>query len=128
MAQETQGSFEIDMTPGEPLLGGTARMDFTKTWSGGLSGTSRGVMLSAGDPQAGDAGYVALEVVDGELDGRGGSFALQQLGTMAQGEPVLIYGIVPGSGSGDLAGITGVVNLTVVDGEHKVTVLYDLPG
>lgn len=127
MAQETQGTFEVDMTPGDGLLDGTARMDFTKTWSGGLSGTSRGLMVSAGDPEAGDAGYVGLEVVEGELDGRPGSFVLQQLGAMTGGEPVLVYGIVPGSGTGDLACITGVVDLDVVDGEHRVTVRYELP-
>ncbi len=39
-------------------------------------------MLSGGDPMAGEAGYVASEVVRGSHDGREGAFLLQQLGSM----------------------------------------------
>src|SRR3954447_23598278 len=81
-----RGTFEIERRPGEPEAGGTvARHDFTKTFTGDLAGDGVGLMLSAGDPTAGMAGYVAIEVVTGTLDGRRGSFALQQYGTMSGG-------------------------------------------
>lgn len=123
-----QATFEIDLTPGEPVLDGTQRMNFTKTWSGGVEGTSRGAMLSAGDPASGDAGYVALEVVEATVDGREGTFVLQQDGAMTGGDAELSYRVSPGSGTGELAGITGSVALTMVDGTHQVTLTYELPA
>lgn len=121
-----QAQFSIDIAPGDPVLEGTGGMDFTKTWSGAMAGSSAGVMLSGGDPSTGYAGYVAVEVFTGTLDGRPGGFALLQFGTMAGGVPDLRYEIASGSGTGDLGGITGVVDLDVVDGVHHVVVRYAL--
>ena len=74
------------------------------------------------------AGYVALEVVDGTLHGRSGSFAFQQLGVMHDGGQELRYDVVPGSGTGDLAGLTGSLELTIEDdGTHRYALGYTLP-
>lgn len=89
-------------------------------------GSSRGVMLSGGDPASGNAGYVALEVFTGSLDGRAGGFTLQQFGTMAGGSAELRYEIAPGSGTGELVGITGVIELDEIDGVHQVVLSYAL--
>ena len=86
------------MRPGPPELdGGISRFEMTKTWRGDLQGTGGGVMLSAGDPHVGAAGYVAIETVDGRLDGVQGSFALLQFGSMANGSQTLQYQVAPGS-------------------------------
>lgn len=123
-----RASFEIQMNPADGVLAGTDRFDFTKRWSGAMAGSGEGVMLSAGDPRGGTAGYVAIERFDGELDGRFGEFALQQFGTMSGGNQQLRYEIVPGSGIGELHGITGVVQLEVDDaGNHDVLLRYSLP-
>lgn len=124
--QTVKAKFSIDLSPGEALLPSTGRMDFTKSWTGGMAGSSRGAMLSGGDPSTGHAGYVALEVFEGEIEGRTGTFVLQQFGVMSAGAPELRYEIAPGSGTGDLAGITGVVDLDIVDGVHQVTLRYAL--
>jgi hypothetical protein len=120
-------TFEIQMTPAETELDGVGRFDLSKQWQGDLSGNSSGIMLSAGDPQAGAAGYVAIEVFVGVLNGREGSFALQQFGTMLGGEQGITYEVVPGSGTGALVGLTGTVRLTV-DDTHHVELDYDLPA
>lgn len=122
---EARAEFEIELTPGEALLPGTGRFDFTKTWRGDLAGTSQGVLLSAGDPASGRAGYVALETFEGELFGDRGAFVLQQHGIL-DGGAVLTYGIVPGSGTGQLAGISGTVDLSVDDEGHRVRLSYAL--
>ena len=57
-------------------------------------------MLSAGDLQAGAAGYVAIEIVRGRLGDQEGSFVLQQFGLMHDGSQTLHYDVVPGSGTG----------------------------
>lgn len=93
---QTTGQFSIDLTPGDPLHAGTGR------------------------------GYVALEVFTGGVDGREGTFALQQFGTMVGGEASLTYVVAPGSGSGALAGLTGIVHLEVVEGVHEVRFEYEL--
>lgn len=124
---EAHATFDIQMTPADGLLAGTGRFDFTKTWSGAMAGSGEGVMLSAGDPSSGTAGYVAIERFDGTLDGKYGEFTLQQFGSMAGGSQELRYEIVPGSGIGELHGIRGVVHLSVNDGVHEVQLRYSLP-
>lgn len=128
-ARHADGTFDIELSTGEALLDGTGRLDFTKTWTGEIEGTSRGVMLTGGDPNTGSAGYVALERFDGTVDGLSGSFVLQQIGAMIDGLQDLRYAVAPGSGTGDLAGMTGVVHLAISDeGTHEVALEYDLPN
>ena len=80
------------------------------------------MMISAGDPANGTAGYVAMEVFEGAIDGRSGTLAFYQFGTMVAGVQELRYEIVPGSGTGDLAGLGGTLALVVDDeGDHHVT-------
>ena len=107
-------------------FGEAAAKALTKTWTGDLIGTSAGTMLSAGDQSAGTAGYVALEVFTGRVNNLEGSFALQQFGTMDADGMVLHYEIVPGSGTEQLAGIRGTVDLDVVEGVHKVVLHHNL--
>lgn len=115
-------TFTIDLAPGAALLEGTGRFDFTKEWSGDIVGTSRGVMLSSGDPGTSTAGYVAIERFVGSVGGATGTCALQQFGTMVDGRQVLHYEVVPGSGTDGLAGLGGRVDLVVdADGTHRVT-------
>jgi Protein of unknown function (DUF3224) len=124
-----EGTFEVTLNPvADGELGGRlGRFELAKVWDGDLVGSGDGVMLSGGDPGAGAAGYVAVEVVDGRLGEREGGFALQQFGTMEAGEQVLYYEVVPGSGRDGLAGITGTVHLTVdEDGTHRYVLDYTL--
>lgn len=123
---QTKASFSIDLAPADPLQERTGRFDFTKTWSGGLEGTSAGTMLSAGNQAMGTAGYVAIEIFTGTLDGREGSFALQQFGTMDADGMVLHYEVVPGSGTGDLQGLRGTVDLDIVEGIHQAVLHHKL--
>ena len=115
-------SFVLDLTPGAALLEDTARFDFTKEWSGDISGTSHGVMLSSGDPGRGSAGYVALERFVGAVGTATGECTFQQFGTMVDGQQVLHYEVVPGSGTDGLAGLAGRLDLVIdEDGTHRVT-------
>jgi hypothetical protein len=102
------------------------RFDLRKTFHGDLQGDGVGVMLSGGDPQSGAAGYVAIETVTGSLGDRHGSFALQQFATMTSGAQTLHYEVVPGSGTGELEGIAGTLDLTIEpDGTHRYELQYD---
>lgn len=121
------GTFEVNIVPQEdrpiPMLD---RMTIDKTFSGGLEGSSRGQMLSGGDPQTGSAGYVAMERFEGKLDGKSGSFILQHSATMHEGAHEMSVKIVPGSGTDELCGITGSLAITVEAGRHRYGLDYAL--
>jgi hypothetical protein len=125
MSETARGSFEVTIIPLDSD-DGIGRMSIEKTWAGDLTALGRGHMLSAGDPAQGSAGYVALEIVTGDLHGRSGSLAFQQLGVMHAGDQQLTYLVVPGSGTGELAGITGSLALTIDDRGHTYELTYDL--
>lgn len=127
MSEHATGTFTVQITPDTDAPVGIGRMQIAKGWSGDLSGTGYGLMLSAGDPGQQAAGYVALEVFDGTLAGRPGTFAFQQWGTMSDGGQDLRYAVVPGSGTGELAGVSGELALTIADGVHAYDLSYDLP-
>ena len=130
MTMTAKGSFEITMqpAPGGEGAGRVAvgRMLIDKYYSGDLTGIGQGEMLSAGNPAAGSAGYVAIEHVTGTLDGKSGSFALQHAGTMHAGASHLSISIVPGSGTDDLAGIEGKLKLDIIDRKHYYELEYTL--
>jgi Protein of unknown function (DUF3224) len=125
MTETARGTFEVTVTP-QDSDGGIGRFALAKTWRGDLTGPGHGLMLSAGDPAQGAAGYVALEVVEGTLHGRQGSLAFQQLGVMQGGEQELRYDVVPGSGTDELVGITGTLALTIDDSGHSYELTYRL--
>jgi len=131
MPQHAAGTFDVKNTPmpSEDSTGGAAigRFALDKQFHGDLEGTSKGQMLAGGDPSTGTAGYVAMEYVTGTLHGRSGSFALQHLGTMSGGNFYLNVIVVPGSGKGDLAGITGTMKIVIAAGKHSYEFDYTLP-
>ena len=125
------GSFEVILQPlsnsevtGEPLFG---RLLLTKKFSGDLSASARGQMLSAGTLTRGSAGYVAIDHVTGTLEGRQGSFVLQHSGSMNRGVPTLSIMVVPDSGTDELAGLSGTLSINIIDGKHFYDFIYSLP-
>jgi hypothetical protein len=131
------GSFEVTVQPlannpfsdedgsADPMLG---RFLLTKKFSGDLEASARGQMLSAGTPTKGSAGYVAIDQVTGTLEGRTGGFVLQHSGSMKRGVPTLSIMVVPDSGTGELAGLTGTLSINIVDGKHFYDFLYSFPA
>ncbi len=129
MALRANGNFIVSVKPlTPPPAEGLSRFSIDKQLHGGLEATSKGEMFSAGDPARGVAGYVAIEVVTGTLNGKGGSFALQHSATMDQNGPKMSVIVVPGSGAGELIGIAGVFDIQVTAGQHTYTFEYSLPG
>jgi hypothetical protein len=121
------GTFEVKLTPQSPAEPSLGRLTLAKKFAGGLTGTSRGEMLSAATAVEGSAGYVAMELVTASLGGRSGSFVLQHTGTMTRGEPQLSVTVVPDSGTGELAGIAGKMTIRIEGGKHYYDFEYTLP-
>jgi hypothetical protein len=125
-----KGTFEITMQ-GEPPyeeVDGVSfgRASFDKRFTGPLSGTGKVQMLAARTPIENSGAYVALERITGTLDGKPGSFATVHMGIMTRGTRSLTLTIVPDSGTGDLKGIAGRMDIHVVDGKHHYEVDYTL--
>lgn len=74
--------------------------------------------------------YTSVEHFTGTLHGRTGTFVAQGKGTFADGVADTAWFIVPGSGTGELAGLRGDGTATAVRGEQSVpvTVDYQLQG
>ena len=132
MTRHAEGTFDANTTPlaADEALVGTliGRYSLVKQYHGALEATGKGEMLGAGDLAKGNAGYVAIEQVDGTLDGHTGAFALQHMGTMEGGSYKLTVVVVPGSGTGDLAGIGGTLAITIAAGKHSYAFDYTLPA
>jgi hypothetical protein len=130
VANHASGSFEVKVTPVEdksddPTLG---RMMLDKQYHGELEASGKGEMLTAGSPAKGAGGYVAMEKVNGTLNGRPGSFVLQHIGTMSNNTSQMTIIIVPGSGTGQLEGIAGKLTITISPtGKHSYNLEYTLP-
>ena len=126
------GTFDVKLAPlaveGQGSDAPLGRLSIDKQFSGDLSGSSRGQMLSAGTSTTGSAGYVAMEIVSGTLGGRQGSFALQHSGTMNRGQPSLSVTVVPDSGTGELSGLQGRLSIDMAGGKHSYEFRYSLPA
>lgn len=128
MAHHAHGTFTVNVHPLTPApADGLGRFSIDKQIHGDLEGASKGEMFSAGDPGQGAAGYVAIEVVTGTLNGKHGSFALQHFATMDASGPRMQIIVVPGSGTGELKGIAGDLIIHNDKGAHSYDFNYTLP-
>jgi uncharacterized protein DUF3224 len=123
------GTFEVKTKPqadpgSDPNL---TRLTLEKQFHGDLEGSSKGQMLGAYTDVKGSAGYVAMEKVDGKLNGRSGTFMLQHSGTMQGGKLQLSVTVVPDSGTGELTGLAGTMKIIMAEGKHSYDFEYSLP-
>lgn len=126
-----RGTFDVKVTPqaqDDSAGGPFGRLFLDKQFHGDLNAASKGQMLAAGTAVEGSAGYVALELVTGTLNGKRGSFILQHKGTMRKGVYALNVTVVPDSGTDELAGIAGAMTITIEGAKHSYEFEYTLGG
>jgi len=131
---EANGTFEVKVTPAEATAFekgmGTARYEMEKTWVGDFVGTSKGEMLTSFTERTGAMAYVAMEQVTGRLGGKSGSFYFAHTAVMTKGDAssgVMRVVVVKGSGTGELAGLSGELRI-IVDGKggHSYEMEYEV--
>jgi hypothetical protein len=127
-----KGTFELTMTP-EPAYDDAdgvslARARFEKRYAGPLEATSQMNMIGVRTPVDGSAGYVGVERVVGTLEGKRGAFVLQHSGIMTRGQRSLSVTIVPDSGTGELKGVAGRMDIQIVEGKHHYELDVSLGG
>lgn len=99
-----------------------------KRYAGQVEGRSATFFTAAFDQATGVGTYVAMESFDGSLGGVPGTFNFAHVASTRGAERIdEAFVIVPGSGTGGLAGIGGSAVLTVdADGTHRVWFDYTL--
>jgi hypothetical protein len=131
-----KGSFEIKMTPAGPTdfekANDITRFTSDKTWHGDFEGVSRGEMITGSTVSTGSLAYVAIERMTGKLNGRQGSFTFSHRASMMKSDSPsageLSVLVVPNSGTGELTGLTGSLNILIdASGKHTWTFDYYLP-
>ncbi|HLY13310.1 MAG TPA: DUF3224 domain-containing protein [Candidatus Limnocylindrales bacterium] len=133
------GTFSVDSWKDEPVADPDESwatdpsrkvgwVQLAKTFHGDLEGHSTVDMLSVmagGAP----AGYVAIERVTGTLGGHIGSFILQHAATADGDDQRLRIEVVPRTGAGELAGLSGELEIIRADdGSHSYAFHYRLEG
>lgn len=123
-----QGPFEVSMNAEPPYETvdsvSLSRASFDKRFTGPLEARSQVHMLAVRTAHEGSGAYVATERIVGTLDGKAGSFTVVHIGQMNRGAQTLTITIVPDSGTGALAGISGHLEIRVVDRQHFYTLEY----
>jgi len=130
---QASGPFDVKVAPAAqekfPEGSSTGRFSLDKQYHGDLDAVAKGEMLTAGTAVEGSASYVAIERVEGTLAGRKGTFMLQHLGTMGHGAQKLDITVVPDSGTGELVGIAGKLDIQIAPGgKHSYILEYSLPA
>lgn len=132
MSKIAKGEFTVSLKPlefeGADAVAKLGRMGIDKQIIGDLVATTQGQMITAMGETQGSGVYTAVERVAGTLEGRQGSFALYHVGTMVRGVPGLSVKVVPDSGTGELAGISGDFKIVIEDGKHLYEFAYLLPS
>lgn len=107
----------------------TGHAHMVKRFEGGLQGRSITQFSFCFDNGSGVGTYVATESFEGALDGRAGTLNfVHSATTLGRGERLHeLFVIVPGSGTGGLAGVTGTGSMVIdSDGTHRVTLDYEI--
>jgi len=134
MTHTAEGTFDVkfepDGTRDEGEGSALARFFLTKRYHGPLNAESHGHMISAASTTENEsAAYAAVERLTGSLDGRSGSFTLVHRGIMSPDGRELRIAIVPDTGTGELKGISGTLDIDIApDRTHHYRITYTLPG
>ena len=122
MSDDTGGTYAVKAWDEQPYDEISAdakltRASVTYQFEGVIAGEGHAEYLMA-YPGGGDATYVGLLRVIGTIRGRAGSFVAQISGQFAGGTAKDTWTVVGGSGTGDLAGLTGTGHTAASHGQN----------
>ncbi|MET7765894.1 DUF3224 domain-containing protein [Streptomyces sp. NPDC005393] len=103
-----------------------AHATVTNTFSGAIEAADTSCEYAITYVTAKTGVCCGYELLTGTLDGRTGSFVVEQHGTFGEDGTVRCsFEVVPGSGTGELAGLTGSGTFVAVPGEQTVPYTFD---
>ena len=135
MSGHAKAAFEVTNWDEQPSLqaDGASKVtqaSVTMAFEGDLEGEGS-VEWLMGYGEDGTAAFVGLERIVGTVGGRSGSFVLQHTGTFDGESAKAALAIVPGSGTGELAGIEGDGSFEAglgSDGVRSLELDYSIPA
>jgi hypothetical protein len=133
MKTRTTGTFEIKGWDEKPFAESgagtkTTLAIVTKSYAGGLEGKGTIDYVMAYRPD-GTADFVGMEMIEGRVDGRSGTFVMQHVGTYEGGVAKITMSVVRGSGTGDLQGLRGAATISIGHAKtYEMALEYDFEG
>jgi hypothetical protein len=125
-----KGFVPTELVPDPPVPTGVpigvATME--KRFEGEVAGRSATLFTAAFDQTTGVGTYVAMESFEGSLHARNGAFNFAHSATTSGSDRTAeFFTIVPSSGTGELAGISGTGGMAVdADGTHRIWFDYEI--
>jgi Protein of unknown function (DUF3224) len=115
---EPQAYEEVDAGPN------LVEIHVTETFTGDIEGEGVVRFLQA-IREDGSASFIGIERVTGSINGRQGTFLLQDAGTLEGSTVRGDWFVIPGSGTGELAGLRGEGGFQAELGQHaSITLDY----
>ncbi|MET9679619.1 DUF3224 domain-containing protein [Streptomyces coeruleorubidus] len=112
--------------PGEDASPRLAHASVRNTFSGGIEAAGTICEYSIVYVTQKTGSFAGMELITGRLDGREGSFAVEERGWFGEDGAVhCTFEVVPGSGSGELAGLQGKGGFTAHHGETTVAYRFE---
>ncbi|MCC3769828.1 DUF3224 domain-containing protein [Streptomyces sp. UNOC14_S4] len=103
-----------------------AHASVTNTFSGGIEAADTTCEYAIVYVTEKTGTFAGMEVLTGSLEGREGTFAVEERGSFdADGTVHCTFQVVPGSGSGELTGLRGTGSFTAKHGESSVPYTFD---
>ncbi|GAA1983267.1 DUF3224 domain-containing protein [Nocardiopsis rhodophaea] len=103
-----------------------AHASVTNTFSGGMEAATTTCAYTIAYLTETTGTFTGLELVNGVLDGRKGSFVLEERGSFdAESSVHCTFEVVPGSGTDELTGLTGRGHFTTHQGKPSTRYTFD---
>lgn len=132
MRTEASCTFKVtawDEKPYQEFEGGAklTRAKVSQAYQGAITGEGFVEFLMS-HAANGTASFVGMELIKGTVAGKSGSFVIQHVGTYDSGGACSSWSIAPGSGTGELTGITGKGSYAATSESVPMTFSYDVPN
>ncbi|MGW4021444.1 DUF3224 domain-containing protein [Streptomyces sp. NPDC005009] len=111
---------------GEDGLPRLANATVTNAFSGGIEAEATTCDYAIAYLTGGTGTFAGMELVSGRVDGRAGTFVLEERGRFeSDGTVHCVFEVVEGSGTGELTGLRGSGGFTYRHGETKVAYTFE---
>ncbi|WP_461081934.1 DUF3224 domain-containing protein [Streptomyces deserti] len=117
---------EHGLGPGDDASPRLARATVTNTFTGGIEAAETICAYTIAYLTEKTGTYTGMELISGRLDGREGTFVVEERGHFdADGTVHCTFEVVAGSGGGELTGLRGTGRFTARHGEKSVAYDFD---
>nr|WSW58063.1 DUF3224 domain-containing protein [Streptomyces sp. NBC_00998] len=124
-AARTTGSFTFADWQEQPIgpadsTPRLARSTVVNSFAGGIEAGATNAGYTFTYTGEGSGSYTGMELLSGTVDGRRGTFVMEQRGTFDAAGTRCTFEVVPGSATGELAGLAGSGSFTYRHGDTSV--------